>query len=107
MCRSSLWNFLVCDMYYILYMLDFSYPFLLKITIAILLNSLGPAAFALSGWLYVTRYTDLLQSPTISAILLFLVKIKLNVQIYLLKVCNFTTTKNYQNLAQKITSKFY
>lgn len=75
MCRSSLWNFLVCDMYYILYMLDFSYPFLLKITIAILLNSLRPAAFALSGWL--------------------------------LKVCNFTTTKNYQNLAQKITSKFY
>lgn len=61
MYRFSIWAFLMCDMHYIFDLLNIAFPFLI-------LNLLL-ANFAVSAWLYIIRYTDLLQRPTTSVVL--------------------------------------
>ena len=45
---------LMCDMYCILYLLSFAFPFLLKASLAISGNFLQLATYAVSAWLYDT-----------------------------------------------------
>ena len=69
MYRFSIWAFLMRDMHYIFDLLNIAFPFLIKALIVFSVKFLWLANFAVSAWLYIIRYTDLLQRPTTSVVL--------------------------------------